>query len=603
MDKRRIRRVVSLVVAMTMTLSVVASAVEAAVATWLAPQPGQKLSARNVEVAIGYNTHCDIKVTKLELWVDGKLHAKKVLVRPESRGVCSFWWDTARYADGAHDLVVKVYSGDDLLSSVSSTGTVGDYRYDMRPPTVSFANVKNGDILKGISTLKLNAKDDSGDPPLVSLLVDKSLKLIKNRPPYTYDLDTTSYSDGSHELKTFAYDGAGNKSDPSVVQVAFKNGIEKPVVTAVSVTSHPNPEVFDESPVEALPSISGSNVSPATKNSAARAGSVVMGKSNASAPVAASIAKPKISAGQEASPSIKSTRNEPVTSIESNSAVKPVISPKTSPAAKIAPALEPEKFAIPAVIASPKEISNAPKMALRSEIARPAEGVFANPAEPEQLAEAKAATPVQMAMVPMAALRSDNIDNLFAGNTPAAEEVLSEPLPSDVDRVVAYVPESMLRPERIEQIVAKGLPEASAPNCPAVASPKPVRMACVPFVNDVNAQAASNHAFGCPPSIKRDSYAKLEKKTAPVSGKIKLRDLYNDLNGLLFWDSETRTVTAISSDMRMELKIGSKIAIVNGHKMAISQAPSIVDDRTVVDVSVYHQARAFVASLSHTAKK
>ena len=602
MDKRRIRRVVSLVVAMTMTLSVVASAVEAAVATWLAPQPGQKLSTREVEVAVGYNTHCDVRVTKLELWVDGKLHVKKVLVHPQSRGVCSFWWDTARYADGTHDLIVKVYSGDDLLSTVSSTGTVGDYRYDMRPPVVSFANVKNGDVLKGISTLKLDAKDDSGDPPLVSLLVDKSLKLIKNRPPYTYDLDTTSYSDGSHELQTFAYDGSGNKSDPSVVQVAFKNGVEKPVVTAVSVTSHPNPEAFDESPAEAVPAMSDSTASPMVRNSAARSGSAVIGKSSVSAPVAASIALPKASTGQPAVPSIKSTSSESIASLRTNAAARPVITTSNAPVAKIAPALEPEKFSIPPVVASPGQVTSSPDMALRSESAKPSDLVFTEAVEPDQITEAAAAQPIQMAMASTASLRSNSFSGLVSSTVPSAKEMLSAPVSSDTGQVTASVGANT-RDGNIEQTAAKGVSEAP-PASPTVASPKPVHMACAPFVNDANAQAASNHAIGCPPSIKKDSYAKLEKKTAPVSGKIKLRDLYNDLNGLLFWDAQTHTVTALTGNMKMELTIGSNVALVNGHKMILSQVPSLVNGRTVIDASVYHQAKAFVAAqLSHTAKK
>ena len=43
----------------------------------------------------------------------------------------------------------------------------------------------------------------------------------------------------------------------------------------------------------------------------------------------------------------------------------------------------------------------------------------------------------------------------------------------------------------------------------------------------------------------------------PVSGKIKLRDLFEQLGGVLFWDSATHTVTGYMDGMVLEMQIGS----------------------------------------------
>ncbi|MCL5105436.1 MAG: copper amine oxidase N-terminal domain-containing protein, partial [Armatimonadetes bacterium] len=91
----------------------------------------------------------------------------------------------------------------------------------------------------------------------------------------------------------------------------------------------------------------------------------------------------------------------------------------------------------------------------------------------------------------------------------------------------------------------------------------------------------------------RDTRAKLEKRAVPVSGKVKLRDLFNKLGGLLFWDSESHTVTAYSDNLTIEFKIGSDIAKVNGKQMRISSAPIIAGGRTIIDARVYHEASAF----------
>ena len=306
------RRSISLAVALAMMLPSFASAAEAGVATWLSPQQGETLSSASVEVSVGYNTQSATKVTRLELWVDGRFNSRKDLIRPETHGVCSFTWDTTRYSDGPHALEVRVYSFDVLLSTVSSTGTVGSTAFDMDPPVVVFSGIKNGDVIKGTTDIKMEAHDNSGQPPLVSLLVDNSLKLIKNRPPYVYALDTTTYPDGKHELETYAYDNAGNKSNPAVVNVAFRNKVELPVVTALNVKPSSTPIVSEDDGTGVIeparvadvpPAKVKSTTAPALRAPEARQSAPVMGRpvapviaSSASRAALGKVARPVASA-------------------------------------------------------------------------------------------------------------------------------------------------------------------------------------------------------------------------------------------------------------------------------------------------------------------
>jgi hypothetical protein len=94
-------------------------------------------------------------------------------------------------------------------------------------------------------------------------------------------------------------------------------------------------------------------------------------------------------------------------------------------------------------------------------------------------------------------------------------------------------------------------------------------------------------------SAKVYSPAKLEKKTIPVSGKIKMRDLFDKLGGVLFWDAELRVVIAYVGDMQIQMQIGSKVALVDGKEMMLSEAPLLAEGRVIVDAQVYHQALAF----------
>ena len=267
-------RLIGIAVVAAMMTSALALTAGAAVGTWLAPTPGRKITARNVEVSVGYNTQSDLRVTRLELWIDGRYNAARSLVRPESRGVCSFWWDTARFSRGSHELAVKIFAGDELVATVSGAGSIGTAAYNLRAPNVRFANVKSGDVLKGVTSVKMAVSDDGAEPPIVSLLVDNALKFLTNRRPYVYGLDTTRYADGGHELQTFAYDSSGNRSDPAVVKVLFRNNLEKPVVAAMNVESGPAPVApsEDDGVGKLLPPLTESPVGPdAGTTGAARA--------------------------------------------------------------------------------------------------------------------------------------------------------------------------------------------------------------------------------------------------------------------------------------------------------------------------------------------
>ncbi len=213
-----------------------ASAAEAAIGTWLSPPAGQRIMTRTVEVSVGYNTHSKLKITRLECGSTASSTRARTLPILNREGCARFRGIPRK--PGAARMISSSSSTryNDLVSNVTGTGTVGGGAfYDTRPPVVTFANVKSGDVLRGTALIKLNTVDDNGQAPLVSLLVDHALKLIKNRPPYEYDLDTTTYADGSHELQTYAFDGAGNKSDPAVVKVTFSNNLKRPLVSTLDV--------------------------------------------------------------------------------------------------------------------------------------------------------------------------------------------------------------------------------------------------------------------------------------------------------------------------------------------------------------------------------
>ena len=552
------RRLLSLAIAVVMMAPAFASVAEAAVGTWLSPPPGQLITADKVEVAIGFNTQSDTKVSSLQLFVDGKFYARKILVNPAPRGVSSFWWDTSKASEGTHDILVRIFAGDKLISKVSGTGTVGrggGGLFDTRPPTVKFANIESGDVLKGTAKIRLDASDDSGKDPLVSLLVDDILKLLKNTRPYSYDLDTTTYRDGDHELRTYGYDGAGNRSDPAVVNVSFKNGLQRPVVA--SMTVDPDPELVpdDDDIVASLPPIVPVSALPAIEeNAAARSGD---------------------------SPAYVASSPTPAT-------------PAAEPKVKSPP---PPNIAAPRSSPTPDNVTDASSSGkVRWEDAKWSPvPVDSRPAEPAASGAPVTSDPVLVAVAPFLTLRpGDHFQTAdSAAGIPA--ELLPEPVISSARNVVASSPLTELKCAETAYVAPGKL---RAPAAPVFATgPKRVRVAMAPDIRGVDVGLRANPAIASKPPVDRSTKAKVERATVPASGEVKARDLFEMMGGVLFWDPATRTVTTYVENMCIELRIGSKAATVNGIKMQLQAPPYIIDGRTVIDARVYHQACALAVSM------
>jgi len=553
------RRFLSVILAAAMIVPVVGGTVEAAVVTWLSPQPDRPVRGRFVEVSVGFNTQSDVEVTRVDLLVDGQLYLRRGFIDPQPRGVASFTWDTSRFTKGPHKLAVRLFSGDDLLSTVSSTGMIGDGAFcDMKGPTVRFSNIKSGDVIKGTKVIQIKASDDSGEPPLVSLFVDKALKLVKNTAPYNYDLDTTTYTDGAHQLETYAYDAAGNKGETSIVKVEFRNNQKRPLVTEVNI----KPSVVAPAPadeiVKALPPVT---VSPA-----------------------ASVRKTD-SAARSESTSAKTAGKVAVTAGRVRATVK-IDKPQTP----IAHRADSGTIALP----------------LRSAISRSANATIDSVAGVSEMRAAEPAVEREIrATATATALAPTTSLSGRAAAPPAPIEKLIAPETSQIE--VPATPRILCRPARPYSAVgwAKGAarpvlgeriamgPVGMSANL-FVAKPKPIRAA----MSADNGRNPGASKLCRPPQPLRSTQARLEKKAIPGSGKTKLRDLIHALGGIVFWDAGSRTVTAFVGDMKIEMKIGSDRALVNGREMKIDQAPYISNGRTVVDASIYVQAKAVAGQVA-----
>ncbi|MBU7048400.1 MAG: hypothetical protein HXS54_18365 [Theionarchaea archaeon] len=102
-------------------------------------------------------------------------------------------------------------------------------------PTVTITNPQNGATVSGTVTITCSA-----DPEIakVEFFIDDSLKYTDTSSPFTWDWDTTQYTDGNHTILVKGYDSGNSFQDDDSVTVNVNNG--QP--SYVTITSPQNGE-------------------------------------------------------------------------------------------------------------------------------------------------------------------------------------------------------------------------------------------------------------------------------------------------------------------------------------------------------------------------
>ncbi|MFC2146521.1 Ig-like domain-containing protein, partial [Acidobacteriota bacterium] len=83
------------------------------------------------------------------------------------------------------------------------------------PPVVTITNPTDGQTVSGTVTIQIDASDDNGISR-VEIYIDSVLTTTLTAAPYTYQWDTTTATNGSHTLRSTAYDTANQTADDQV---------------------------------------------------------------------------------------------------------------------------------------------------------------------------------------------------------------------------------------------------------------------------------------------------------------------------------------------------------------------------------------------------
>lgn len=516
----RTKRGFSLFLACAFMLSILCNGVDAAVATLLSPKANETYG-KIVDVTAKYDSQSNkVLIDSATLYVDNAVYTSKKL-NPAKQGVVSFDWNTTNYSKGQHYIRVALFAKGKKVTEVTGYGIVSASEFDTVAPKVSLTNVKENEIVSGTKMITISAKDDSGEAPIVSLLVDKKLKLMQNTQPYSYALDTTALADGKHVVEVYAFDLEGNQSDIASYTINVANGNK-----ADSVQANAPIVVADntEKKLSSRPSLS--------VNSDYSAGRI---------------------SDSEVSASLNSVKTAAVAGGNGIKAPE-----KTSANTEIILGKAPVK--------STSDSLNAPKIKTVS--------------EPKNVLVAKKI--------------SDN--SVVAGELKIAADIKTSNIMINAPKATVTAPKAVVTAPKAE--VKKDVPVLVAKNISGNSvADSSVKIAVKSDKAAFDVNTPKETIVAGAPAVKKEvkvvkAEVKKEVKTAPATGKAKIRDLVNADNGVLLWDNKTKTVTAYVNNVKVELKIGSKKATVDGKAVTINFVPVLKNGRTIIDITDYKTIKA-----------
>ncbi len=140
--------------------------------------------------------------------------------------------DTTKYPDGEYSFKARAYD----KAGNTNEATIS-FKIDNNPPSLSIKSLTNGSYISGTKNIEVSAVDGNGISK-VELYLNNNKIGEKTSSPYTFALDTTSYSDGPYTLKAVAFDVFNKRSETSL-QVRFDNTLPN-----VSIISPTNGEVI-----------------------------------------------------------------------------------------------------------------------------------------------------------------------------------------------------------------------------------------------------------------------------------------------------------------------------------------------------------------------
>lgn len=177
----------------------------------------------------------NVGVTKVTFAVDGNV------VTTDTAQPYTAVINSASYSNGNHTIVVTAYDAAgnskpaQVVVNMSNSTQSGP---DTTPPTVTITSPTNNATVSGTITISATATDNVGVAKVVFSIDGNNIGNPVMQPPYTMQLNTALYTNGSHTIKVQGWDAAGNHRTPQVT-VTVNNASPVPAPAILSFTAVP----------------------------------------------------------------------------------------------------------------------------------------------------------------------------------------------------------------------------------------------------------------------------------------------------------------------------------------------------------------------------
>lgn len=503
-------------------------------------------------------------VTRLEFLVDGQVLATKSFPTPTTSSGATFVWDSTGVPSGKHRLTVRAISGNTVVGSDTVDVVVSNDGVDLVPPQVHIYSPKPGSTVQGQVPVTIHVSDNSG-VAMITLFIDKELKLLQNVPPFEYTWDTTRYPNGPHTIEVWAYDRAQNRSEARPVTVRVANETGRTDLQAQPEPSAPQPNTpAAQSLSPKPPSQTVSQTAEKQSTAQAISSSTTKEKALATARKApGALPKPQPTAAPQTA--------------EARNSVAP-LPPARTMLAKASPSTAPRFELPPAVSVQPPQTPSAKT----AQPTKPTEGTSKRTAPTGSTAVAKqdSSKPAQT-KTPAAPSKPAITAREPSLSTPA----YSLPSPKLLARV-PDLPQPELKPTKINPLASPPKKVESTSRA-TPAQPADEKKYSKP-ANNTPLSAPPFHATSAQNSglklVLRDKPIPVDVPPVVKNGRalVPFRQVFEQAGGIVVWVPNKKIVHGQAPGKNVTLTIGSKRASVNGQAVLMEYAAFIQNGRTMV---------------------
>lgn len=568
-----------------------------------APPNGSTISGDSVQIVINFEVGDLTPATKLDVRLDGKAVTHREFSSAKPSGSSTFKWDTTRTPNGKHMLDITVSNGENVLGTAACEVTVSNQSPEHFAPSVKVVNLKEGQTVTGTASIIVEAADDAGNDPLVSISIDKSVRSVSNRAPFKYDWDTTAYGNGPHYIDVSAIDDSNLTTKTKTIRVLVRNQSKVLPLTSKSHGDTLNMPTMPllASKAKQTPKVASAALPKANSESARAAENDIDESKVASAPTATSVKSlpvltvdlPKTSVDESQvnsapKPAVKST-------VKAKSNVSAAAS--TSSMEEELPALSSElkselhTTATSATMASvPAVKSNAHGSAAKVDgvlsLAGSVSGSHGQPAA--AMESARIAVPG----IPVASAKntvgSVSAKTVLAGKI--AENTIRVSAVSNTDKLMIPDAPRMSGASTVSKLASKPVLMAKLVKSDSEPQIKSDRRASAPcgrtssMKKSVQVAKACNCCDPCKCAATAQPCAKKSGKCS-CKKAVGVRAAFKAAGGTVAWDGDKKTVHATAPEKDLKIKIGSKQAEFNSKSVSMDRAAFICNGRTMISGS------------------